>query len=409
MSNDIEVDAPLVVGSSDTTVSVNASVAQVQTDDTAISPVVDQMRTVDLPLNGRNAANLVLLSGASAPTTNGNMTSTKSYGSTGTSAIGGSLNIAVAGGQGNQINFLLDGGDHNDSFSNVNMPFPFPDVLQEFSVQTTGLAAQYGVHPSATVNIVTKSGSNQWHGVASLSFLRNSYPNARNNRINGYTDLKRNQFGGYFGGPILHNKLFFFGGYQNTALLIAPATTSSFIPKEAKLEGDFTAYRAATGATLKASAGFVFNPATGTTTISTALFSPAAVALMKYLPTANTSNAAGLVSYSVPAPQDENQWIGRLDQTISGRQSVFARYFMTNYYQKALFNGNLLNAVNSGLKDRGKYLTLGDNFLITPNVTNALRLTVTRLAIARGAPGDLISPSSIGSNVYSADSRTTST
>lgn len=399
VSNDIEVDAPLTVGSSSTTVSVNASAAQIQTDDTAISTVVDQMRTVDLPLNGRNAANLVLLSGASAPTTNGDMTSTKSYGSTGTSAIGGSLNIAVAGGQGNQINFLLDGGDHNDSFSNVNMPFPFPDVLREFSVQTTGLAAQYGVHPSATVNIVTKSGSNQWHGGV-FEFLRNSYPNA-NNRINGYTDLKRNQFGGYFGGPILHNKLFFFGGYQHTALRIAPATTSSFIPTPAMLSGDFTAYKAATGATLKSSAGFVYNPTTGTTTISTALFSPAAVALMKYLPTANTLNAAGLVSYSVPAPQDENQWIGRLDQTISGRHNAFARYFMTNYYQKALFNGNLLNAVNSGLKDRGKYLTLGDNFLVTSNITNALRLTVTRLAIARGAPGDLISPSSIGSNVYS--------
>ena len=240
VSNDAVVDAPLTVGSTDTTVTVNGTAAQVQTEDTSISTVVDQARVVDLPLNGRNAANLVLLSGAAAPTVNGNMTSTKSYGSTGTSAIGGALNIAVAGGQGNQINYLLDGGDHNDSFSNVNMPFPFPDALQEFSVQTTGMSAQYGVHPSAAVNIVTKSGSNQWHG-GIFEFLRNSYANA-NNRINGYTDLKRNQFGGYLGGPILHDKLFFFGGYQHTALRIAPASTSSFVPTAAMLAGNFTPY-----------------------------------------------------------------------------------------------------------------------------------------------------------------------
>ncbi len=407
VGNDSTVDGSMQVGAVTDTISVVAGATEVQTEDTAISTVVDQARVVDLPLNGRNAANLVLLSGASAPTTNGNMTSTKSYGSTGTSAIGGALNIAVAGGQGNQINYLLDGGDHNDSFSNVNMPFPFPDVLQEFNVSTTGLAAQYGVHSSAAVNIVTKSGSNQWHG-GLFEFLRNSYANA-NNRINGYTDLKRNQFGGYAGGPILHDKLFFFGGYQHTALRIAPASTSSFVPTADMLSGNFTPYlqyqrglsASNTCPTLQTSAGFVYDPVACTATIDTALFSPVAINLMKYLPTTKTQNAAGLVSYAVPAPQDENQWIGRLDQAISPRHTVFVRYFMTNFYQKSLFNGNLLNAINPGLKDRGKYGTFGDNFTFSPSVNNALRLTVTRLAIARGAPGDLISPSTLGSNVFS--------
>jgi len=228
VNNDADLDARLSVGATDTVVNVEAGASQIQLADTAISTVVDQQRTVDLPLNGRNAANLVLLSGGATPTGNGNMTSTKNYGSTGVNAIGGALNISVAGGQGNQINFLLDGGDHNDTFSNVNMPFPFPDALQEFSVQTTGLAAQYGVHPSATVNIVTKSGTNQWHGGV-FEFLRNSYANA-NNRITGYTDLKRNQFGGYLGGPVFRDKLFFFGGYQHTALRIKPGVSSILHP-----------------------------------------------------------------------------------------------------------------------------------------------------------------------------------
>jgi hypothetical protein len=394
VSNDAEVSAVLAIGSAETVVTVEAGANQIQTEDNGISTVVDQARVVDLPLNGRNAANLVLLSGAAAPTSNGNMTSTKSYGSTGVNAIGGALNISVAGGQGNQINFLLDGGDHNDSFSNVNMPFPFPDVLQEFSVQTTGLAAQYGVHPSAAVNIVTKSGGNQFHGGV-FEFLRNSYANAKNRVSGNNTDLKRNQFGGYLGGPIIPNHLFFFGGYQHTALRIAPGTSTAFIPTAAMLAGDFTGYAAANNVTLKPSAGFVNNR------INPALFSPAAVALMKYLPTAKTLDASGKVVYAVPTPQDENQWIGRLDYTLNAKNNMFARYFMTNYYQNGFFNGNLLNAINPTLKDRGKYFTFGDNYIVTPSITNALRLTLTRLAIARGAPGDLITPSSLGANVYS--------
>ena len=76
----------------------------------------------------------------------------------------GSGQYSVAGGAANGVNFLLDGGDNNDAFSNVNLPIPFPDAVQEFNVQTSGLPAQYGLHPGGVVNIVTKSGSNAFHG-----------------------------------------------------------------------------------------------------------------------------------------------------------------------------------------------------------------------------------------------------
>ena len=84
----------------------------------------------------------------------------------------------VAGGQANGINYLLDGGDNNDAFSNVNLPLPFPDALREFSVQTNALPAQFGLHPGAVVNAVTKSGSNGFHGDV-FEFLRNGVFNAR--------------------------------------------------------------------------------------------------------------------------------------------------------------------------------------------------------------------------------------
>ena len=149
VSNDIEVNAPLSIGSTNTVVNVDAGASQVQTEDNSINTIVDQARTVDLPLNGRNAANLVLLSGSAAPTVTGHVASSSSYGSIGVNAIGGAVTISVAGGQSNQINFLLDGGDNNDPAFNTNLPFPFPDALQEFSVQTTGLAASMGFTPVA--------------------------------------------------------------------------------------------------------------------------------------------------------------------------------------------------------------------------------------------------------------------
>src|SRR5664279_3856078 len=121
---------------------------------------------------------------------------------------GGSVQVSVAGGAANGVNFLLDGGDNNDAFSNVNLPIPFPDAVQEFSVQTNGLPAQYGLHPGGVVNIVTKSGANALHGDL-FEFLRNGDLNARQAGLvqpSGSVvqpprdSLKRSQYGGTVGG-----------------------------------------------------------------------------------------------------------------------------------------------------------------------------------------------------------------
>ena len=426
VSNDIEVNAPLTVGSTDIVVNVEAGASQVQTEDNSINTVIDQARTVDLPLNGRNAANLILLSGTAAPTSTGHVASSTSYGSVGVNAIGGAVTISVAGGQSNQVNYLLDGGDNNDNAFNTNLPFPFPDALQEFSVQTTGLQAQYGLHPSGAVNIVTKSGANQFHGGA-FEFLRNNYANA-SNRITGLVDtLKRNQYGAFLGGPVLRDRFFFFGGYQGTALRITQSNTAT-IPTTAELAGNWTPYFAAlrgsspicpfapngtggaptgngTGTTSALyskllAAGYVLDGTTNcTATISPSLYSHTALNAAKLMPTGSTVDALGDVTYSTPYPQNENQWIGRLDYTISPRQNVFSRYFMTNYSAAPLFAGNLLNSVNPGLIDRDKTLTLGHNFTINPQTTNSLRLTGNRLSVRRGSANDLPNIVALGSNI----------
>src|SRR5205807_1427006 len=111
--------------------------------------------------------------------------------------------------------YQLDGAMHNGAWDNANLPFPFPDALQEFKVQTSALAAQNGMHSSTAVSAVTKSGTNDLHGDL-FEFVRNGMFNARNFFATSRDSLKRNQFGGTLGGPIQKSKLFFFGGFQRT-------------------------------------------------------------------------------------------------------------------------------------------------------------------------------------------------
>ena len=152
-----------------------ANAAMVETKDNAISQVIEAQKIVDLPLNGRNTTQLLQLTGGGTTTTptGSDLTGSKNMG--GTAASG---TFSVQGSQANGVSYLLDGGDNNDAFSNVNLPIPFPDAVQEFNIQANGLPAQYGLHPGGTVNIVTKSGANAFHGDA-FEFLRNGDLNAR--------------------------------------------------------------------------------------------------------------------------------------------------------------------------------------------------------------------------------------
>src|SRR5258705_9753209 len=137
---------------------------------------------------------------------------------------------------------------HNDPQNNMNLPLPFPDALQEFRVATSGLTAENGMHAGASVNAVTRSGTNRFSGNL-FEFLRDHRFNATNPfalvKPNGKVQddgLRRNQFGGTFGGPIVRNKLFFFAAYQGTAVRQTPAANIAFVPSTAMLAGDFTSF-----------------------------------------------------------------------------------------------------------------------------------------------------------------------
>ena len=132
VNDNVQINVTMKVGQVGERVEVQANAGMVQTQQNTISQVIDQRRIVDLPLNGRDATQLITISGASINHSDGTNTGSKSFFS--------SQSISIAGSAGDATNYLLDGGDNNDSFTNVNMPFPFPDALAEFSVETSTLS-----------------------------------------------------------------------------------------------------------------------------------------------------------------------------------------------------------------------------------------------------------------------------
>src|SRR3989441_5107372 len=223
------IDVALTVGNIGELVTVTSSTATIETRSTGVGQVIDNRQITEIPLNGRQATELIFLSGLATSAPGGDLNTNKNY---------PTVTISVAGGQANGITYIMDGGTHNDPFNNLNLPTPFPDALQEFKVETSSLPARYGHHAASAVNLVTKSGTNEVHGNL-FEFIRHFHFNARNFFAPERDSLNRNQFGGTIGAPIVKNKVFLFGGYQGRIERSNPATTISFVPTQAMLIGDF--------------------------------------------------------------------------------------------------------------------------------------------------------------------------
>jgi hypothetical protein len=404
VAENLTQNVALQVGALTETVEVQAGASMVETRDSSISQVIEQQRIVDLPLNGRNLTSLLTLSGVATSGSDmtlngGDLTGSKNMGG----ASGQSQQISVAGGAANGINYLLDGGDNNDAFSNVNLPIPFPDAVQEFSVQTSGLPAQYGLHPGGVVNIVTKSGANAFHGDA-FEFLRNGDFNARTSGTLVRDTLKRSQFGGVAGGRIIKDKLFFFGGYQGTRQRSDPATQTAYTPTAATLKGDFSVADGAkanggclaTARTLKDPSG---NPYPGNQ-IPVNTFDPAGFKLAStYIPT--STDPCGKTFFGYPANNPDDQWIGRVDYNISPKQAFFGRYFIYDYLAQSLFDGkNALTTGQAGNQQRSQTMTIGDTYTFSAAAVNSFHATFDRRRNDRASASNLFSPVDLGVNMF---------
>ncbi len=222
-NENLTVSFSLELGNLEETLTVTGQSPTVDVTSSAISEVVDQKRIIELPLNGRDAAKLSTLVAGMVLTA-----VDQESGKT----IPGALRLSTNGTEARQVSFRLDGTSHTDPYFQQNQPFPFPDALQEFSIQTSNYSAAQGNSAGAVVNAVTRSGTNELHGGA-FAYLRDRTFNARNFFSPEKDFLKRQQYGGFAGGPIQRTKTFFFSGWQGTDLQNVGTTKTATVPTAA--------------------------------------------------------------------------------------------------------------------------------------------------------------------------------
>src|SRR5215831_15568653 len=215
------VDVTLEVGNVTETVQVEAAAPILETDKTTLSSVVDSRNIANLPLNGRQSLDLALITPGVVPTAAGTQV----------------LSFNVAGARSQSNIYLLDGVSNMDTQVNSNLNnFRISDAVQEFAVQTSVATAEFGRGTGGQVSVVTKSGSNALHG-SLFEYLRNSDFDAAdfftNKARSAKNPLHRNQFGGTFGGPIRHDKTFFFGSFEEFRQ-VAPTVSLTRVPSDAE-------------------------------------------------------------------------------------------------------------------------------------------------------------------------------
>jgi hypothetical protein len=383
------INAVLEIGQVTEKIEVQANAALVETRSTAVGQVVENERILELPLNGRQVTDLITLSGAAVQTRSSNPQVT----------FQGGNYLAIAGGLDFGVPYSLDGAMHNNVYDGTQMPLPFPDALQEFKVVASGTSVAIGSRGSGgQVTAVTKSGTNELHGDA-FEFVRNYAFNARNFFALQRDNLKRNQFGGTLGGPIVKNRLFFFGGYQGTITHSNQTNLIAFVPTAAMLAGDFRTFASPVcnaGRQINLSAPFSGNQ------IDPAQFSPIAMYIAARLP--KPQDDCGKIVYGAQYNRNEIQAVGKADYQLSANHSVFGRYVATTLDLPHPYSlgGNLLttNVSDAGYNNLAQSYALGSTYLLGPSTVNALRLALNRTALT-GNSGSFFSAPSIGVKAYS--------
>jgi len=372
----LTINLNLRLGGTIETVTVTGAELQVDTATSTLKQVIEQQRLVELPLNGRNAAQLTLLvpGALNSPGGGADQGTTKTF--------PGAVTISANGARQNMISYQLDGGNYVDEYTNVNQPFPFPDALQEFSVQTSNYSAEYGQNAGAVVNVITKSGTNNFHGDV-FEFLRNAVFNARNffaplttksatgaivpTKDMGRDQLKRNQFGGTIGGPIIHDKTFFFAGFQATRLRNLGDVRTSTVPSQA----DITAFKAGGGA-----------------------IDPTVANLLPLLPVQPTNES---VAFARPDHQDFYDLLGRIDHAFSQKDRLSVRYDYNYFTKAAVFVPTNILTYADGSKITNQNYLIHETHVFRSTLINDFRFSYAREKASRGPASDVPSVQSLGS------------
>ena len=384
VSETARVAFQLEVGQLSETITVSAEATLVETSNATHGIVIDEQKVVDLPLNGRNFTQLgTLIPGVVAPPGGlGGQTGDATPGGFG-NATGG---FNVNGMRNQSNNFLMDGATNNDTFNTGFVLRPPPDAIQEFKILTHAFSAEYGRNAGSVVNVVTKSGTNTMSG-AVWEFNRSDALNARNYfapQTQPKPELKQNQFGASFGGPLMRNKLFGFGyyeGYRNDSGI----TQNILVLSEAQRRGDFSG-----GAAVR-------DPLTGQpfpgNIIPADRISPVATKLLTdFVPLPNSAGNRYIVSPTVTDNRD--QYGIRFDYNFSERQTILGRYMRSETDRQtpkiiAPVDQRAVATLQDGL--------ISHNFVISPRLVNQARFSINRIS-ANPAVTSGLSPKAYGIN-----------
>jgi hypothetical protein len=351
----VSVPVTLRIGDVSQQVTVASDAELVNTESGTVGQLISSKAIVDLPLDGREPQSLLFLSAGTVNET-GNYCLVNCQGG----VYPGEQDANVNGGGPRGVNYQMDGGGHNDTYLNANLPFPNPDAMQEFNVETDNLSAQYGIGAGAVVNMITKSGTNDIHGDV-FEFVRNGDFNARNFFAPTQDTLKRNQFGGAIGGPIIKNKLFYFGTYQGTRIRSAAQGNVAFVPTAAERNGDFSA-----------SGINITDPVTGQSygsRIPSSKLSAPAQAFLSHIPLPNGPNGQ-LTFAGAHVVQNDNQYLTKINW-IAGKNQVSGSWFWTRFVEPpdiATSKQNVLAADGNGNQVTVKNLALNDTYSYSPTL-----------------------------------------
>jgi len=367
-------------GSVQQTVTVTANAELLNTTSGSLGTTINSTEITQLPLLNRMPSSLVLLS--PGMTSGGN-----TYNQTGF-AFPDEQSVSANGGDQGSTYFLLDGVPNMDDYLGLPAPFPNSDATQEFRVISNNFNAAYGFAPGAVVSIETRSGTNKVHGGV-FDYLRDSIFNAADYFSHQVNPLHQNQFGGYVGGPVFKNKLFYFANYQGTRNATSSTALSNTVPTPAMLNGDFSALSPdGTTESLCVSSSGAYTPSAAcpfgvvngkpNQLLPGYSLNSTAVEIDKIgLPSGGSQQPDGLIYYtSAPYINHLDEGTGRLDYDISPSQRVFLRSYVRSLIQPSGdVPGNLLAMNNNWNYDfaiNEKYYneTLGYTWTINPTMVN---------------------------------------
>lgn len=412
-----EVDFRLDVGETSEAIEVTGEAPLVDTNSATVGKVVENRRIADLPLNGRNALALVMLTpgvkSQAGPTNSG-------FVDRGTALSAVSIN----GGPSSLNAFIIDGGNNNSAFlADINVN-PTVDAVQEFKVQSNVMSAEYGFTAGGVVNIVTRGGTNTPHG-SLYYFVRNDAFDARNAFAATKAPFRYNQYGGTFGGPVLlpkiydgQNRTFFFFNYEGWQNRRFQSNILS-VPTEAWRAGNFTSLMDATGRVIP-----VYDPATTTAnpsgsgfvrsvfpnnTIPSSRLDPVSQKMLQFYPLPNRTPSNAFTNASnwigqVNEQRHMNQYTVKADHRISDKNNISGRFlwykhFNDNGFAAALPDPNVRQRLDNYLNYN---TTINDTHTFTPSLLNEFRISVARQAFPfqaysfnQGWIGKLGLPSSI--------------